>query len=69
MWIKYILHEKYDSLKSYYDLSYGDTMFCEWNFWKLCFFYTSSSALSTRIIVDIIWPLSTGIIVDLYIPW
>ena len=27
-----------------------------------------SSALSTRIIVDTIQPLSTGIIVDLYIP-
>ena len=32
-------------------------------------FYSSSSALSTRIIVDTIQSFSTKIIVDLYISW
>ena len=29
-------------------------MFCEWNFWKLYFFDSGSSVLSTGIIIDTI---------------
>ena len=49
------------------DINYGDIMFYEFNFWKLCFFYFGSSAMSTGIIVDIIRPLSTGIMIDIHI--
>ena len=43
-------------------------MFCGLN---ICMNYLTlvSSIISTRIIVDIIWPLLTGKIVDLYISW
>ena len=43
-------------------------MFCGLN---ICMNYLTlvSSIISTGIIVDIIWPLSTGKIVDLYISW
>ena len=47
-----------------YDINYGDIMFCEYNFWKLCL-----EIVSTGIIVNNIRSLSTRIIVDLYIPW
>ena len=50
------------------DINYGDIMFCEWNFWKVRCFDSSTSALSTGKIVDNIRPLSTEIIFDLYIP-
>ena len=42
-------------------------MFCGLN---ICMKYLTlvSSIMSTGIIVDIIWPLSMGIIIDLYIP-
>ena len=44
----------------------GDIMFCELNF-KIMFLTLVRSALSMGIIVYSIWPLSTGIIVDLNI--
>ena len=43
-------------------------MFCGLN---ICmkYFTLISSIMSTGIIVDIIWPLSMEIIINLYIPW
>ena len=43
-------------------------MFCGLN---ICMKYLTlvSSIMSTGIIIDTIRPLSTGIVVDLYIPW
>ena len=51
-----------------YERKYGDMMFCNLNF-SMKYFTLVSSALSTKIIVDTIRLLSTGIIVDIYIPW
>ena len=44
----------------------GDIMFSKLNF-EIMFFTLVSSIMSTRKIVDTIQPLTTGIIVDLYI--
>ena len=43
-------------------------MFCNLNF-VMIYLTLVSLALSTGIIVNTMRPLSTGIIVDLYIPW
>ena len=46
----------------------GDIMFYELNF-EIMFLTLVNLVMSTRIIVDIIQPLSTKIIVDIYISW
>ena len=51
-----------------YEIKCGDMMFCNLNF-LIKYLTLVNSVLSTGIIVDIIRPLSTRIIVDLYIPW
>ena len=50
-----------------YDIKYGDMMSSDLNF-LMKYLTLVSSALSTGIIIYTIRPLSTGIIVDLYIP-
>ena len=46
--------------------NYGDIMFYEFNF-EIMFFTLVSSTMSAGIIVNVIRPLSTGIIVYFYI--
>ena len=43
-------------------------MFCHFNF-VMKYLNLVSLVMSIGIIIDTIWPLSTGIIVDLYILW
>ena len=50
-----------------YDIKYGDMMSSDLNF-LMKYLTLVSSASSTRIIIYTIRTLSTGIIVDLYIP-
>ena len=59
---------KYFEICYVYERKCGDIMFCGLN---ICMKYLTlvSSIMSTRIIVNNIRPLSTGIIVDIYIPW
>ena len=51
-----------------YERKCGDMMFCNLNF-LMKYLTLVNSALSMGMIVDTIRPLSTGIIVDIYIPW
>ena len=51
-----------------YDKKCEDMMFCDLEF-LMKYSTLVSSTMSTRIIVDTIRPFSTGIIVNLYIPW
>ena len=50
-----------------YERKCGDMMFCDLNI-LMKYLTLVSSALSTGMIVDTIWSLSTGKIVDFYIP-
>ena len=50
-----------------YERKCGDMMFRDLNI-LMKYLTLVSSALSTGMIVDTIWPLSTGKIVDFYIP-
>ena len=58
---------KYFEICFVYERKYEDMMFYEFNF-LMKYLTLVSSTLSIGIIVDNIRPLSTGIIVDLYIP-
>ena len=64
-----ILSRSNDDICFIYYRKCEDMMFCDLNFFLMKYLILVSSALSMRIIAYTVQPLSTGIIIDFYLPW